>query len=60
MLERCQGGARDILYEQWGGWYQSRDHVIMSRTLGLVLGYIDTALHRVKVILPQAQQNWLS
>jgi hypothetical protein len=48
---------RDSSYERRGSRYQSRDHAIMSRTLGLVSGYIDTALHRVKVMLPQAQQN---
>lgn len=51
---------RDLPYEQRGSRYQSRDHAIMSRTLGLVSGYIDTALHRVKVMSPQAQQNWVS
>lgn len=37
-----------------GGGKQSRDRVAMSRTLRIVSGHINTALHRVKTMLPEA------
>jgi hypothetical protein len=60
MLKRCRVEIELFHMTNGGSEYQSRDHKIMSRTLGSIPEYIDTALHRVEVMSPQAQQNWVS
>lgn len=60
VFKRCQGEIELFHTTRRKSGCPSRDRVVMSRTLGLVPGYINTALHHVKVMSPQAQQNWVS
>jgi hypothetical protein len=60
LIKRCQVEIELFHTTRYRSGYQSRDRVSMSRTLALVPGYINTALYRVKVMSPQAQQNYVS
>lgn len=55
ILKRCRVEIGLSHKTRQGDGKQSRDRVVMSRTLRIVSGYINTTLHRVKTMLPGAQ-----
>jgi hypothetical protein len=52
MLKHCQAEIEISHTSNGEAGIKSRNHAIISRILGLVSGYIDTALRRVKVKEP--------
>ena len=60
ILNRCRFELGLRHRTRQGSGKQSRDCIVMSGSPRIISAYIDTALHRVKAMSPQAQQKWVS